>query len=91
MRRASLLVVLILLGAATAGCGLTAAERCVPSERYASAGSEPPLRIPDDLAPPDETDALRIPLESEPATTDARPGYCIESPPPYQSTPPAGG
>ena len=74
-----------LLAVIASGCASTAAERCEPQERYEGAGSIAPLRIPDELAPPDETGALRIPLESAPDATETAVGHCIESPPPYQS------
>ncbi len=58
-------------------------------ERYARAASAPPIRIPDDLSPPDEADSLRLPPEAgTPGRTPERP--CLESPPAF-TTPPAAG
>ncbi|HEX5047725.1 MAG TPA: hypothetical protein VFX89_11445 [Gammaproteobacteria bacterium] len=58
------------------------ALRCEPTDRYALAGSTPPVRVPDDLTPPDETDALQLP-----STDVGRPASgekpCLESPPTF--------
>jgi hypothetical protein len=73
------------LAAVLAACALAACSRettlsCDASERYAGAGSTPPVRIPDDLSPPDESDALQLPPEA--TETSAR-AACLESPPAF--------
>ena len=78
------------LGAASAtlavACGLGACSHdqsvaCEPTTRYATAATAGPVRIPDDLNPPDETDSLRLP--PNPAATVAHTKPCLESPPGY--------
>ncbi len=55
---------------------------CEPDARYATARSAPPVQIPDDLSPPDESDALRLPPDvgaSGTVTADD----CLEAPPSF--------
>jgi uncharacterized lipoprotein len=62
------------------GCSRDHALRCEPSDRYARAGSTAPVRVPDDLTPPDETDALQLPTaDAAPAADAEKP--CLETPP----------
>jgi hypothetical protein len=71
------------------GCGGDNSLNCESSERYSGASSVTPVRVPDDLSPPDETDSLRLPpppLDATPresASTTATPRGCLESPPDY--------
>jgi uncharacterized lipoprotein len=76
----------LLLAGFALGCASGAATRCESAARYVTSASSPPLRIPDDLAPPDESEALRIPQEPEAMSGDAAAGGCLESPPPYQQS-----
>ena len=69
-----------LLFCALAGCGRDDTVACEPTARYATAISAPPVRIPDDLSPPDETNSLRLPAEPG-AGAVAPPRGCLESPP----------
>ena len=81
MRR--LLAVLIALAAASlvTGCGAT---RCEKPDRYAGSGELPPVQVPDDLTPPDESRSLRIPQASaRDRRKVSRRGPCLESPPDY--------
>jgi uncharacterized lipoprotein len=55
--------------------------RCDDSSRYATSVSVPPLRVPDDLTVPDETDSLLIP-DPNAAETDVA-TECLETPPSY--------
>jgi hypothetical protein len=52
---------------------------CEPTSRYAAAATDGPVRIPDDLNPPDETDSLRLPPDSGRAAQLSKP--CLETPP----------
>jgi hypothetical protein len=75
-----------LLGAALIAAGLGACGRertldCEPTERYSGAGSAPPVRIPDDLSPPDESESLRLPPPPVDASASAATSGCLESPP----------
>jgi len=83
MIRPALILVAVVLVAA--GCRGDYGLRCENPERYVGAGEIPPVRVPDDLSVPDETEALRIP--SGEGTAAERPvttrGPCLESPPPY--------
>ena len=68
--------------AAIAGCSRQDAVPCLPESRYSTARSAPPVQIPDDLSPPNEVDALRLP----PETVVAAPlvaGECLEAPPSF--------
>lgn len=68
------------LGGCSGGIGL----RCEDPEFYTDSGEVPPVRIPDDLSPPDESESLRIPapLEGGVEPVDSR-GPCLESPPDF--------
>jgi uncharacterized lipoprotein len=74
------------LGLATIGaCSRDEVARCEPPDRYATARSVAPVQIPDDLSPPDETDALRLPPVA-PSPTDPPSAGCLEAPPPFFDT-----
>ena len=76
----------LLLGLAmlTAACGAT---RCEKPDRYAGSGELPPVQVPDDLTPPDESRSLRIPPVSDQERREIRRrGPCLESPPDYFET-----
>jgi hypothetical protein len=75
---------------AFAGCGKEQTLRCEPIERYSTARSSPPVQIPDDLSPPDESEALRLPPASA-ANSRAPTEPCLESPPAFFETGRPGG
>jgi hypothetical protein len=57
---------------------------CVADVRYSTARSAPPVQIPDDLSPPNESDALRLPPDAgTTAGTRSADGSCLESPPSF--------
>ena len=71
------------------GCSRGVGLRCEDQERYRGANEAELLRIPDDLDPPDDTEALRIPRA---VTSTAGPGTggetgeaasCMEAPPEF--------
>ena len=66
------------------GCSGRFALRCEDSERYTGSGEIPPVRIPDDLTPPVESESLRIPapVEGEVEQLEIK-GPCLESPPDF--------
>ena len=68
--------------AAITGCSRGETLPCQPEVRYATARSAPPVQIPDDLSPPDESDAIRLPAEAAPAVSITA-GECLETPPPF--------
>ena len=68
--------------AAITGCSRGETLPCQPEVRYATARSAPPVQIPDDLSPPDESDAIRLPADVAPAGTITA-GECLEAPPPF--------
>ena len=74
------LVVVSGLAAAAAGCSRGEELRCEDASAYASSTSIPPIRVPDDLTVPDESDSLLIP--DVPATAETPPA-CLETPPDY--------
>jgi uncharacterized lipoprotein len=70
--------------AASTGCSRQEVGPCEPEARYSTARSAPPVQIPDDLSPPNESDALRLP----PLTVVSGPivaGACLEAPPPFSA------
>ena len=68
--------------AAVAGCSRNETLPCQPEARYSAARSAPPVQIPDDLSPPDESDAIRLPADIAPAGSITA-GECLETPPPF--------
>jgi hypothetical protein len=71
--------------AAILGCSRDEVARCEPPDRYATARSVAPVQIPDDLSPPDETDALRLP-PVVPSPAEPPSAGCLETPPPFFNT-----
>ncbi len=72
--------------AAIAGCSRQETTPCEPDARYSTARSAPPVQIPDDLSPPDESDAIRLPSDADVgavAVAAITAGECLESPPPF--------
>src|SRR5688572_8196882 len=68
---------------AVAGCSRQQqTATCEPNTRYATARSALPVQIPDDLSPPNESDALRLPPDFGSSAAVAA-GDCLESPPPF--------
>jgi len=68
--------------AAITGCSRGETLPCQPEARYSTARSAPPVQIPDDLSPPDESDAIRLPADDAPAGA-IKAGDCLETPPPF--------
>jgi uncharacterized lipoprotein len=69
--------------AALAGCSRQPTVACEPVGRYTTATSAPPIQIPDDLSPPNEADALRLPQAG--GSSAAPSDRCLESPPPFST------
>ena len=71
MTRAVVTIALTLVVLASA-CSRNAGLRCENPERYSDAIEVAPLRIPDDLDPPSEIEALRVPQTgATPVTRDS--------------------
>jgi hypothetical protein len=70
---------------AVCACSRNETVDCEPTDRYAAAQSVAPVQIPDDLSPPDESDALRLPPVVASSGNRAS-GGCLEAPPPFFST-----
>lgn len=68
--------------AAVTGCSRMETSPCEPDARYATARSAPPVQIPDDLSPPDESNALRLPPDLG-ASGTVTAGDCLEAPPSF--------
>jgi hypothetical protein len=67
---------------ASHGCSRQEVGPCEPEARYSTARSAQPVQIPDDLSPPNESDAIRLPplgVASDPIVA----GACLETPPPF--------
>jgi len=69
-----------------AGCSRGETVKCGGGTAYQSAVSESQLRIPDDLSVPVETDALRIPAESQPRDQEDSTA-CLEYSPAFAQVP----
>ncbi|HEX7081851.1 MAG TPA: hypothetical protein VF329_12635 [Gammaproteobacteria bacterium] len=81
MRRALAGVLTSLL---LAGCAGDNGLRCEDTERYQNAESVGPIRVPDDLSVPDESEALRIPpAPSDALEAERDPASCLEDPPDF--------
>ncbi len=89
MRHQVLIVAVGLSCAVLVGCHRTNTTGCEDTRRYAKAASASPVQIPDDLTPPSETDALRLP----PVVTNSRPPTqpCLEDPPAFSDQIRLGG
>ncbi|MFL2547476.1 MAG: hypothetical protein ACJ0SL_09010 [Candidatus Rariloculaceae bacterium] len=85
-------LLVVLLAASLSSCASRFAATCVDPERYTDNGQMSPIRIPDDLSPPDESNSLQIPpaIEGEVEQLESR-GNCLESPPDYYGTEEAPG
>ena len=72
----------LVLVSCLAGCFGDPALLCEDSERYASSYEVASLQIPNDLDPPDESEALRVPrVTGQPRIPSE--GPCMESPPDF--------
>ena len=81
MSRWGHLMTLLLAVLLMSACGAT---RCEKPDRYAGSNELPPVQVPDDLTPPDESRSLRIPqVSEEERRAVSRRGPCLESPPDY--------
>lgn len=81
-------VTAFLVATVLAGCSGDRELTCQAAERYAQAGTAPPVRIPDGLTPPDDTDSLRVPPESvvPPRSASQR---CLDVPPEFNTRTPS--
>jgi len=68
--------------AAVTGCSRQQTGPCDPEARYSTARSVAPVQIPDDLSPPDESDAIRLPTDLTPVASITA-GECVEKPPSF--------
>jgi uncharacterized lipoprotein len=71
------------LFAALVACSGKDGLRCEDSTRYSTSRTVPPIRVPDDLTVPDETESLLIPDRSVAADAQPPPSECLETPPEY--------
>ena len=76
------LAVSVWLTCTLAACSGQKELSCEDPARYAEASSSPPVQIPDDLSPPNETDALRLPPDAA-ADPRVQTQPCLESPPAF--------
>jgi hypothetical protein len=64
------------------GCAGEHGLGCGDSQRYANSRSDAPLRVPDDLSVPDESDSLSVP-SSRAGNAAPAADRCLETPPPF--------
>jgi hypothetical protein len=82
----SFLAAVVVAASLLAACSHNRGTQCGEDPRYTRAQTAPPVRIPDDLSPPDETDSLRLPAATQPAggaTASAAAERCLETPPKF--------
>jgi hypothetical protein len=79
IRRVAAASAALLLFSELCACSHGGAVACEPTSRYAGASTAGPVRIPDDLNPPDETDSLRVPPDTGRIAQQSKP--CLETPP----------
>ena len=79
--RIALAAVIGLSAAAIGGCANEVALICGSDEYYRDAQTVGPLRIPDDLSIPDETDSLRVPDVGGAVADERDPSVCLEAAP----------
>jgi uncharacterized lipoprotein len=75
------MLVFVCTAAVLGACSGEDELRCDDTSRYATSVSIPPLRVPDDLTVPDESDSLLIPDPAAAETGVAT--ECLETPPSY--------
>ena len=85
MRAYRILAVVVLASSVFSSCASKVGLRCVDQERYLGSEETPPVQIPDDLTPPDESQSLRIPAPVEEGAVEQiqSTGACLESPPEF--------
>ena len=90
-------MVAIALAFCIGGCSRNAGLRCENQARYSGAGEVAPLMIPDNLDPPSEVEALRVPTagrsvvageslvsgEPQEAPAEGDAASCTEAPPDF--------
>jgi predicted small secreted protein len=90
MMRRQVLVAAVALGCTfLVGCHRSNTSGCEDTRRYAKAVSASPVQIPDDLTPPSETDALRLPPVPNNNRAPTQP--CLEDPPAFSEQIRLGG
>ena len=82
MSRIALVAGIVAIACLLAGCGRRGEVRCDDSARYAISDSIPPVRVPQDLSLPGETESLVIPPGAR-STESIPEGACLESPPDF--------
>jgi len=79
-----LLLLVVVVPLLLSGCfGRFSVAACEQSDRYQNAYDAAPVQVPDDLTPPDESRALKIPALPPEAESVEKRGDCLESPPEY--------
>ncbi len=89
MRHQALIVAFGLGCVLLAGCHRSNTSGCEDTRRYAKAVSASPVQIPDDLSPPSENDALRLPPVVANNRAPTQP--CLEDPPAFSDQIRLGG
>ena len=82
MSRIAILTVVVIAVTLAAGCGRRGELRCEDPDRYSTSDSIPPVRVPEDLSLPDETESLVIPPGAR-STRSVSDGECLEAPPDF--------
>lgn len=73
----------VIVGVAMVGCSRQETVACDVDARYSTARSATPVQVPDDLSPPNESDALRLPSPATVASVSPNVGSCLQEPPSF--------
>ena len=76
------LAIAVLAAALASACSGDRALSCLADDRYEGAVSVAPIRVPDDLSLPDESEALRVPFPMT-GNTSLPEDRCLEYPPDF--------
>lgn len=82
MSRIAILAAVVLAASLVASCGRRGEVRCEDPDRYATSDSIPPVRVPEDLSLPTDTESLVIPPGARSSQAISE-GECLESPPDF--------
>ena len=80
-------ITILLGGLALGACSHDKVVRCGSDVTYLEARSANPVRVPDDLTLPDETESLRVPEPGPVADPAGESEVCLENSPAFSSQP----
>ncbi len=92
MKRSFAMAFILPVLTALTACGGGGTFFCADPERYTGSATIQPIRVPDGLSPPDDSQALVVPPASGRALdSDATGRPCLQAPPDYLESRPSSG